>query len=71
MATLQESIKNLPLLEKIGIMEQIWSELSKNAADFDPPSWHLAELEETERRVESGEDYFENWETVRRILREA
>ena len=51
MATLQESIKNLPLLEKIGIMEQIWSELSKNAADFDPPSWHLAELEETERRV--------------------
>jgi hypothetical protein len=37
MATLQESIKNLPLLEKIGIMEQIWSELSKNAADFAPP----------------------------------
>ena len=71
MATLEEEILKLPKLQKINIMEKIWADLSQNDDQFEPPTWHSDELEETERRVEEGKEHFEDWSEAKRRLRES
>ena len=71
MTALEKQIHELPSLEKIRIMEQIWADLSKESGSFTPPDWHLDELEKTEQRIAEGKEYFEDWSEVKRKLGEA
>jgi len=71
MATLEEEILKLPKLQKISIMEKLWADLSQEGDQYEPPTWHSHELEETERRVEKGKESFEDWSEAKRRLRES
>ena len=66
------SILNLEAMstsEKFMAMEELWEDMSKN---IDPdkltPKWHLDVLDEREKRVQSGESKFENFDDVKKKL---
>ena len=66
---------NLPLdqmsvEEKLQVMEAIWADLSRYPESLESPSWHKEALEETQRRVESGEAVFSDWEKAKVSIRD-
>lgn len=71
MTALEEEILKLPKLQKISIMEQIWSDLLNEEDDIEIPHWHLNELKKTEKGIHEGTEYFQDWETAKKLIREA
>lgn len=71
MSALEEQVSKLSKLQKIGLMERIWCELSSDPSSFKIPDWHKAELERTEGRLAAGAEQFEDWAEVKRELRES
>jgi hypothetical protein len=71
MTTLEDQVQQLPKLQKISLMERLWADLSTEREGFEPPAWHAGELEATERRIETGKEYFEDWSEAKRKLRES
>ena len=63
-------LKDMTISEKIGIMEEIWSDLSNEQKQYFPPDWHGRILEERSRLAESGEVGFTEWETAKREIRD-
>lgn len=51
-------------------MAALWSDLSRNSEEFEPPQWHREALEETERLIAEGKETFMDWEESKRMLRE-
>ena len=63
-------LKEMTVTEKIGIMEEIWNDLSSVTAEYSPPDWHGRILEERSRLAESGEVGFTDWEIAKREIRD-
>lgn len=61
-------LKEMTIAEKIGVMEEIWSDLSNSGNDYSPPAWHDRILEERTRLAESGEVGFTDWETAKKQI---
>jgi hypothetical protein len=66
---------NLPLdemsvEEKLQLLEAIWADLSRVPDQLESPAWHKDFLEETERRVESGEATFSDWQEAKASIRD-
>ena len=66
------SILNLEAMstsEKFMAMEELWEDISKDIdTDELTPQWHLDILDEREKRVQSGETKFENFDDVKKEL---
>ncbi len=66
------SILNLEAMstsEKFMAMEELWEDISKDIdTDELTPQWHLDILDEREKRVQSGETKFENFDNVKKEL---
>ena len=63
------SVPILPLNEmsvekKLQTMEVLWQSLSADPAAIESPAWH-EELAERERKIESGEAKFVEWEKAK------
>ena len=71
MTALEEQALKLPKIQKISLMETIWSDLTKESTDFDPPTWHLQALKETEHRISEGTEVFEDWKDAKQKIRDA
>ncbi len=63
-------IRQLPLGEKLQIMEALWEELSREPDQIPSPDWHGDVLLERERRVQEGTESFIDWETAKKQLRD-
>ena len=63
-------IQHLSREEKLRVMEAIWEDLSKESEEVKSPDWHHDALEETERRLKSGEEKTVDWPTAKKELRE-
>ena len=63
-------LKEMTVSEKIGIMEEIWTDLSSVNSGYSPPDWHERILEERSRLAESGQVGFTDWETAKREIRD-
>ena len=63
-------LKEMTVSEKIGIMEEIWSDLSGVNAGYSPPDWHGRILEERSRLAASGEVGFTDWDTAKKQIKE-
>ncbi|MBK1826606.1 addiction module protein [Haloferula rosea] len=59
----------LPKVEKLRLMEALWSDLTSIGDGFESPSWHEAALHETEGRYKSGEEQRVDWAEAKRRLR--
>ena len=56
--------------EKLQLMEAIWADLSREPERVESPTWHQEVLEETERRVASGQAVFTDWDAAKRSIRD-
>ncbi len=55
--------------EKLRLMEELWSNLSRNEQEFDSPAWHEVVLKEREERLSKGEETPVDWEKAKEELR--
>ncbi len=62
-------IRQLPLNEKLQIMEALREELSRNADDMDSPEWHREILRERQQQIDSGQAKFIDWEQAKADIR--
>jgi len=58
-------IKQLPLSEKLLIMEAIWEDMRIRAEHFDVPERHRDLLDRRRAGVASGEVKLHNWDSVK------
>jgi hypothetical protein len=56
--------------EKLRVMEELWTDLSRNDQELESPAWHQQVLKEREERVRSGQESFIDWETAKQQLRD-
>lgn len=66
---------NLPLdemsvEEKLQLLEAVWADLSRLPDEIESPSWHKDVLEQTEKRVETGEATFSDWQKAKSSIRD-
>jgi gamma-glutamyl phosphate reductase len=64
---------NIPLdrmstADKLRALEEIWDDLSRNAADIPAPGWHDDVLKARERKIAEGASTFDDWPDVKRRL---
>jgi len=48
-------INNMPLAERIYLMEQLWDSFKYEAKDVEPPSWHKDILDKRKECYDNGE----------------
>lgn len=56
-------------VEKLRVMEELWTDLTNDESRFDSPQWHLRELRATETRIAAGKEEFIDWEVAKKSLR--
>jgi hypothetical protein len=64
-------LEQMTVEEKLQMMEAIWDDLSQNADEIQPPSWHGKVLEAMELAIERGEETFDDWETAKQRIRDS
>jgi hypothetical protein len=62
-------IQQMPRQEKLKLMEILWTDLSRDEAEFDSPGWHADALRETVERRVRGEEVVLDWEEAKAKLR--
>lgn len=62
-------IKHLSREEKLRVMEAIWEDLSREEGQVESPDWHREALEETDRRLKSGQESLVDWREAKKELR--
>ncbi len=63
------AIKQMSREEKLRVMEAIWEDLSSDEQSIQSPAWHKSLLEETEERVQSGNEKVFDWQEAKKELR--
>jgi hypothetical protein len=63
-------LNEMTISEKIGVMEEIWQDLSKAEDSYSPPEWHSRVLEERRRLAESGTVGFTDWDVAKQEIRD-
>ena len=66
-----EQIHQLPLREKLLVMEAIWDDISGEEQNLEVPQWHKEVLDERERLLVEGKAQFVDWEDAKRQIDEA
>lgn len=62
-------VKALSREEKLRIMEAIWEDLSREQGQVESPAWHREALDETGRRLKSGQEGIKDWAEAKEDLR--
>jgi putative addiction module component (TIGR02574 family) len=62
-------LNEMSVEEKLQTMEALWQSLSSDPATVESPAWHQEELAERERKIESGEAKFVEWEKAKADIR--
>lgn len=63
-------IESMTLDEKLEAMELLWDDLCRRAEAVESPQWHKDLLKKREAALARGEDAFEDWEVVKKRIRE-
>jgi putative addiction module component (TIGR02574 family) len=64
----QKEGSELPLREKLNLMEVLWAEIARDEEAFDVSEWHRELLDEREAKVKSGEAGFIPWDEAKTRL---
>ena len=65
-----DQIPNLSTAEKLVAMEALWSSLHQTLEESDPPDWHREILRSRMSLIESGDAVYEDWNQVKKELRD-
>jgi phosphoribosylanthranilate isomerase len=63
-------IKHLSREEKLRVMEAIWEDLSNEEEQVESPDWHKKALQETEHRLNTGQEKTVDWQDAKKELRQ-
>jgi hypothetical protein len=66
-----EQIHQMPLHEKILIMEAIWDDICREEHSLEVPQWHKDILDERDRLIAEGKARFIDWEDAKKQIEEA
>lgn len=66
--SVEELALSLPRIEKLRLMEALWSDLSSTPDEIESPQWHESALKETESRLAAGAEDVVDWSEAKRIL---
>ena len=66
-----EAIHQLPLKEKLFIMEALWDDLAQTEETQAVPQWHKDILDEREQQIADGKAKFIDWEDAKKQIRVA
>ncbi len=61
----QTEIRQLPLPEKLALLEAVWSELASDPDTVEVPDWHKDILDERQRLLEQGSAQVLDWELAK------
>jgi putative addiction module component (TIGR02574 family) len=64
-------IQQLPLREKLMMMEALWDSIATDEEQLDVPQWHKDVLDEREKLVQDGRAKFIDWEAAKPQVRDA
>jgi len=62
-------IPKLSKVEKVTMMELLWSDLTSYTDELESPGWHRPEVQETEKRYLEGEEKPVDWGVAKEQLR--
>ncbi len=62
-------ISKMSTEDKLRAIEDLWASIASEPRAFTPPAWHKTALAETEKRIQSGEETFVDWEAAKKSLR--
>lgn len=62
-------LKKMSRLEKLRVMEALWTDLSQDEHGLESPAWHADALREAERAVAAGTARFGDWEEAKQRIR--
>jgi len=65
----EKEIKEMPVDQKLRLIEALWDDIGRQDQDFESPSWHRDELQVTEERRRSGLEGPINWDDAKDQLR--
>jgi len=66
---LASDIPKLSKVEKVTMMELLWSDLTSCTDELESPGWHRSEVQEAERRYLVGEEKPVDWSVAKEQLR--
>ena len=66
-----EQIRQMPLHEKIAVMEAIWEDLSAEESTVEVPQWHQELLDAREHLLTDGKAHFLDWEEAKKQIQKA
>jgi putative addiction module component (TIGR02574 family) len=61
-------IRQLPLKDKLQVMEAIWEDLRSRADEVAVPGWHKELLDSRDEAVRSGKEEVLDWDAVKDSL---
>ncbi len=62
-------LRELPNLEKLKIIETLWSDLTADIESIESPYWHATELEKTALDYKTGKIVAQDWDQAKKELR--
>ncbi|MDA3799597.1 MAG: addiction module protein [Kiritimatiellae bacterium] len=68
--TITLELEEMSTSEKIGLLEDIWTNLSHEASKYSPPDWHNRILEEREALFEAGKIGCTDWNIAKAEIKE-
>ena len=68
--TALEQIHQMPLREKLLVLEAIWDDISREEENLEVPQWHKDILDERERMVADGKAQFIDWDAAKKQIKE-
>jgi len=63
-----DALHQLPLKEKLFVMEALWDDLSQTEAELPVPQWHQETLDDREAQIATGAATFVDWEQVKKEI---
>jgi hypothetical protein len=64
----ETEVKEMPLSQKLRLMEIIWDDLHKESEAYESPDWHRKELEATASRRKAGLEEPMDWDEAKKKL---
>lgn len=61
----QAEIRQLPLPEKLALLEALWAELASDPDAIEVPQWHKDILDERQRSMDQGSSQVLDWELAK------
>jgi Putative addiction module component len=66
-----DTLHQMPLSEKLFVMEALWDDLSQSEAALPVPQWQQDVLDQREDAIASGTTQFIDWDVAKRQILEA